>query len=83
MPCNHSKAQYIRGKLSYRNEDLCLEMEDDGCGFDVAQEHSGFGLVGIQERADEMGGQLCVDSQPGYGTRMSVVIPTEKAAAIQ
>lgn len=75
----HSGGKWIRGEFFFGKRDVRLEMEDDGCGFDVAQKRGGFGLIGIQERVDHMGGRLSVDSRPGQGTRMTVVIPVEKA----
>jgi signal transduction histidine kinase len=50
-----------------------LEVADDGTGFEpaaVAGEH--YGLVGMRERADAIGAQLAIESQPGVGTKVAV-----------
>jgi two-component system sensor histidine kinase UhpB len=54
---------------------LRLEIDDDGVGFGPERLHCGLGLRGMQERAQSMGGQLCLDSAPGRGTRIRAVLP--------
>lgn len=44
---------------------VVLEVIDNGKGFDPARGHAGFGLVGMRERAELVGGQLMIDSKPG------------------
>jgi signal transduction histidine kinase len=59
-----------------------LQIEDSGCGFDFAAEHAkshSTGLSGMQERAALLGGRLTVESSPA-GTRIIAVLPTGKAA---
>ena len=57
---------------------LCLRVVDDGRGFEVdglAPRRSGFGLVSMRERAEQLGGRLIVASRPGEGTRVELVLP--------
>lgn len=57
---------------------LCLRVVDDGCGFEVdgpTPSRSGFGLVSMRERAEQLGGRLIVASRPGEGTRVELVLP--------
>ena len=51
-----------------------MEVEDQGCGFDLAgsTHTSGYGLAGMAERASEIGWKLDVKSSPGTGTRIRV-----------
>jgi signal transduction histidine kinase len=51
-----------------------LEVEDEGCGFDFTGSRPAdrFGLVGMSERADEIGWQLDIKSRPGQGTHIRV-----------
>jgi len=52
---------------------VTLVVEDDGRGFDpafVSGDH--YGLMGMRERADALGAQLLVESQPGHGARVSI-----------
>ena len=51
-----------------------LEIQDDGCGFDLdeARNSGGMGLSMLEERVDSMHGMLQIESQPGQGTRTLV-----------
>ena len=44
-------------------------------GFDPTKNHEGFGLQGMRERAEEMGGQFSIESSEGNGTVISIVLP--------
>jgi signal transduction histidine kinase len=57
-----------------------LTIEDDGKGFN-AREERGMGLLGIEERVSYLGGSFQVESEPGRGTSLRVVLPLENAAA--
>jgi signal transduction histidine kinase len=77
----HSNADSVRIKTERRGDDLYLVVEDDGIGFDpqslAAEQESGkhLGLVAIRERAELLGGEMTIDSEPGRGTRIIVRIP--------
>ncbi|MBI5293690.1 MAG: sensor histidine kinase [Chloroflexi bacterium] len=75
----HSGAEHARVQLEYQLDAVRLRVEDDGCGFDVAGPIMGrrasWGLLGMQERAALLGGQFRVESQPGAGTQVEMVIP--------
>jgi signal transduction histidine kinase len=60
--------------LTYEAATACLEIDDDGIGFepDVAR---GFGLHGMRERVAQVEGTLTVRSAPGAGTTISVEVP--------
>jgi signal transduction histidine kinase len=62
----------VRLKLDGRP--VCMEVEDTGRGFDVNSQERlhRFGLTGMQERAQEMGWELEIDSRPGRGTLIRV-----------
>jgi signal transduction histidine kinase len=47
-----------------------VEIEDNGCGFHVEQNTTGFGIRGMTERAVNLGGQFQILSQPGHGCRV-------------
>jgi two-component system sensor histidine kinase UhpB len=53
---------------------LALTVRDDGCGIDP-KAAPGFGLRGMQERAQALGGSCKVDSASGCGTSIRIVIP--------
>jgi signal transduction histidine kinase len=52
-----------------------LSVRDDGSGFDPARATDGFGVLGMRERAELLGGTLTVTSSPGAGTTVEAAIP--------
>ncbi|HVH22251.1 MAG TPA: GAF domain-containing sensor histidine kinase [Pseudonocardia sp.] len=54
---------------------LLLEVADDGRGFDPAATRSGLGLISMAERAERLGGELCISSREGAGTLVRAVVP--------
>lgn len=85
--CKHADAANIRIAWQHSPEWYCMEVVDDGKGFDPARscrsqptENSGFGLFSIQERVRSLGGRLLLDSQPGKGTIVRVWLPCRNAA---
>ena len=69
--------------LSYMGETVALDVRDDGAGFDPAREFGktrdrdsgGFGLKGMRERVEGVGGFLSVESAPGEGSTLTVELP--------
>jgi signal transduction histidine kinase len=51
-----------------------LQLADDGRGFDPEAEHEGFGLMGMKERVDQIGGQFVLRSKPGQGTEILITM---------
>ncbi len=54
---------------------LVLEIVDDGRGFDLEANRTGFGLRGMEERASSLGGDFLLQSQPAQGCRIVVTFP--------
>jgi signal transduction histidine kinase len=73
----HSQATEFHGRLSFDHRAVSLHLRDNGVGFDVEGRHEGFGLQGIRERAETMGGELAIQSEKGKGTSISIVLPTD------
>ncbi len=77
----HSAAQSAFISLTQKENKICLNIEDDGHGFNVAQaseealtlQH--WGLVGIRERAELMGGEIEISSHYDMGTHLEVRMP--------
>jgi signal transduction histidine kinase len=78
---HHAQARSVTVSLYRQGDRICLRVKDDGQGFDVAQitgqalRLRRFGLMGIQERAELVGGDVTVESAPGQGTCLSVSVP--------
>jgi len=66
----HSTASTITVELKTKEEDIILVIQDNGCGFDVLNSTgvNGFGLEGMRERANLVGGKLNISSRLFQGT---------------
>jgi PAS domain S-box-containing protein len=79
----HARATKGTVRLISTPGQVILEMEDNGVGFSVPKDwlelarRGHLGLVGMRERAEAIGGRLQVDSQPGQGSRIQVVVPIQ------
>jgi len=70
----HAAARSARLRVQREARILTIRISDDGRGFDPSQ-IEGFGLAGIRERVQLLGGTMGVDSSPGKGTCLLVEIP--------
>jgi len=72
----HAKAKRIDVCIEGSREGLAVSVKDDGVGFDPTKVRGrGLGLIGMQERVMELGGQLILESRPSKGTVLSARIP--------
>lgn len=76
---NHGQPSRLSVRLRERPDGrIELEVEDDGRGFDLQGVRRGgdrFGLIGMRERCGAVGGSLELETHPGSGTRLRIVIP--------
>jgi signal transduction histidine kinase len=77
----HARANRVAVALVVQNGVLSITVRDDGVGIAPDQPWRGCGLVGIRERVTAVGGALCVASQPGDGTTITLQIPLPGAPA--
>ena len=81
----HSQAREVRIQGPFADDKIQMRVLDDGRGFDplktlsAAGEH--FGLVGMRERTERLGGRFEINSTAGAGTELSVEVPVRSAAA--
>jgi signal transduction histidine kinase len=70
----HARAQHVAVCLELSAGQVCLEVRDDGAGFDLGQakKAGGLGLRGIEQRVRRIGGELTVTTSPGGGTQVRV-----------
>jgi signal transduction histidine kinase len=72
----HAHAQRLRVRLVLTSDSAVLEVADDGVGFEpLLLGGIGFGLRGMRERAERLGGTLEIQSSAGDGTRVRVEVP--------
>src|SRR3984893_17671146 len=79
----HARASEFKVLLVFDGRKIHLDLRDNGCGFDPQRRHEGFGLQGMRERAEGMGGQLTIQSAAGKGTAISIVLPVANAAELE
>jgi two-component system NarL family sensor kinase len=74
----HARARHASVELEVTPDAIGLGIEDDGRGFDPERIPSGrYGLVGLKERVNLLGGTLRLQSSPGMGTRLEISVPME------
>lgn len=72
----HSGAKTVAVTLSYMEDVVVLDVQDDGRGFlPSATAGRGYGLTGMRERTDALQGTFSVESTPGEGTTVSISLP--------
>jgi two-component system, NarL family, sensor kinase len=82
----HSGASHVRVTVRADGEHISVDIEDDGRGFEPSwvSDHdggtTGFGLLGMRERARILGGSLTISSNLGSGTWLRVTVPFEARA---
>jgi signal transduction histidine kinase len=72
----HAHARHVSVRLDVSADRAILEVADDGVGFEpTLRNDGGFGLKGMHERVERLGGTLQIESAPGQRTRMRVEVP--------
>lgn len=76
----HADPKRFSIRMAYAGDSLCVDIEDDGCGFDpVEAELSGrFGVLGMRERANRLHAALEIESRVGQGTRLTLSVPVKE-----
>jgi signal transduction histidine kinase len=86
----HARATKVGLTLSYMENEVALDVRDDGRGFqpdrfgggpDTSAPDGGFGLVAMRQRIESLSGTLQVESEPGAGTAISACLPAAGAGA--
>ncbi len=81
----HAGASRVTVRMAEESRGYALSVVDDGMGFAIdkasldASARGHWGLFGMRERAREIGAALEIDSQPGTGTRVTVILPVQVA----
>jgi signal transduction histidine kinase len=75
----HADASHVSLRSNLDAEFLMLELSDNGNGFDLSQPKTGFGLQGMHERLQLIGGVLDIDSTVTVGTQLRVKVPYDRS----
>lgn len=82
----HANAEHALIQCSFQGDVLTIEIEDDGNGFEPSEvrrpreEGHGWGLLGITERVEALGGSVVIDTAPGQGARLLITVPVPTEA---
>jgi signal transduction histidine kinase len=81
----HAEAQEVNITLSYMADQVALDIQDDGQGFDPQNLDSsagegGFGLRAMRQRVEQTGGTVIIESAPGQGTTLVIQVPIEESS---
>ncbi len=74
----HARTKQAQILLVFQTQEITLRVTDSGAGFDPVQTFApprGWGLAGMRERVESVGGQLSIESKPGKGTIIEVAVP--------
>ncbi len=75
---HHAQVGKAQISLDFQPQEITLKVEDSGAGFTPGQSFvppRGWGLAGMRERVESVGGQLIIESKPGIGTIVEVNLP--------
>lgn len=72
----HAKASLVKVKLEIGEHFISMLIDDDGVGFDPdARRDKSFGITGMRERVEMLGGKITIDSEVGTGTKVYIKVP--------
>lgn len=74
----HASATRVNVTLTWLDDEVILDVRDNGEGFDVETAHGGVGLTMMQERVATVGGRVAIETAPGEGTTVSVAVSYER-----
>jgi signal transduction histidine kinase len=78
----HSGAESLKLDVTEQDGYVTLRIEDAGQGFDPGKTADGFGLLGMRERVELLGGEFVVMSKPSAGTTVTARLPVRRRAAV-
>lgn len=74
----HGRARRAVVEIHEDDATIRLSVRDDGIGFDPGAQTSGFGLLGMCERVQLLGGTIAIESAPGAGTTVQASLPAQR-----
>ena len=82
---HHAQPEEVRINVTFDGDKVQMQVADNGKGFDptevLTNPNSHFGVIGMRERIEHLGGRFKIDSAPGRGTRLSVEVPLRRSVS--
>jgi signal transduction histidine kinase len=76
----HAEASKFDAVLDFVSREVRFEFCDNGRGFDSRKENEGYGIHGMRERVQGMGGEFLIQTAEGKGTTISIVLPSKSVS---
>ena len=74
----HAGTERVAVEVVEQDGRVSVRVSDEGRGFDTSSTGDGFGLVGMRERVETLGGTLAIESAPGAGTTILAELPASR-----
>jgi Signal transduction histidine kinase len=77
----HSKAKTASLEIVENQQEICINIKDDGIGFDtkiLEQQFGHYGILGMTERVEAIGGKITISSKKKAGTNINILIPIKR-----
>ena len=74
----HARATVVEFGVSFDGNILRIEIADNGVGFDTTKAWEGYGVESLHKRLENLGGKCQIESRPGSGTKIEMILPVEK-----
>jgi len=76
--CKYAQATEVKLEITTTKNSLQLRISDNGIGFDLTQNTTGFGLQSMRDRTMALGGYFNINSAPGSGCKITATIPLSR-----
>ncbi len=73
--CKHAQATHVEIQIMTTSNYIYVIIDDNGKGFNLKQNTTGFGLQGMRDRTQSLGGQLEIQTAPRKGCRITASFP--------
>jgi signal transduction histidine kinase len=77
----HAGAAEVVIRIEFTGEILHVSISDDGCGFEIAEQASGNGLINMKRRLEDIGGTCSIESESGKGTTIHLCLTVSRPLA--
>lgn len=71
----HAHAKHVSIIVHRFSDEISIDIKDNGTGFDQSKQSTGFGLAGMRERVEGLGGSMFIVGEMGHGAKISVHLP--------
>ena len=79
----HARATEVELRINHVDNQLEIAIADNGSGFAVMTVQCGNGLANLRERLEGLGGRCDIESQPGMGTTIRLILPLNRTSRIK